>query len=138
MLLLVRQPKQKPSLITADPNEHPLLISPNAPSSGFMTAGDDGIVTRLVVVVTWCSSGGGVAVKGSGGCGGFMVVLASVVVVAVAARGWGGDSVVGEAREGEWDNRSGRSEGGEQFWVRRKKPTGKISDGGGVVAGGRK
>nr|GFB15069.1 hypothetical protein [Tanacetum cinerariifolium] len=50
-----------------------------------------------------------VAVKGSGGCGGFMVVLASVVVVAVAACGWGGDSVVGEAREGEWDNRSGRS-----------------------------
>nr|GFA08488.1 hypothetical protein [Tanacetum cinerariifolium]GFA11193.1 hypothetical protein [Tanacetum cinerariifolium] len=64
----------------------------------------------------------GVAVKGSGGCGGFMVVLALVVVVAVAAHGWGGDSMVREAREGEWDNRSGRSEDGEQFWVRRKKP----------------
>nr|GFA71649.1 hypothetical protein [Tanacetum cinerariifolium]GFB04587.1 hypothetical protein [Tanacetum cinerariifolium] len=68
-----------------------------------------------------------------------VVVLSSVVVVAVAAHGWGGDSVV-VAREGKWCRGSGRSGDYESFWFRRKNPAGKVFRrrpcGGGWPAGG--
>nr|GEU81808.1 putative reverse transcriptase domain-containing protein [Tanacetum cinerariifolium] len=45
-------------------------------------------------------------------------------------------AVVVVARGGEWCGGSDRSEGGEHFWVRRKRSLEKFFGGGGVVAGG--
>nr|GFA06384.1 hypothetical protein [Tanacetum cinerariifolium] len=52
-------------------------------------------------------------------------VVAAAVVTAgvVVAAGWRGD---GAAREGEWRGGSDRSGDRESFWVRRKKPAGKV------------
>nr|GFB85316.1 hypothetical protein [Tanacetum cinerariifolium] len=90
--------------------------------------GGGGVAARVVTVV---------------GCGGWykwwiVAVVLVVVVAAAVAAGW--CSVVrgvdGDGAWGEWHGGSDRSGDGESFWVRRKKPAGKVFSGG--MAAGRR
>nr|GFB25236.1 hypothetical protein [Tanacetum cinerariifolium] len=84
------------------------------------------LAARCGVEVTarwWQRGNAGGSVVAAVGSGGGVVAAAVVTSGVVVAAGWRGDWA---AREGEWRGGSDRSGDRESFWVRRKKPAGKV------------
>nr|GEY42112.1 hypothetical protein [Tanacetum cinerariifolium] len=83
-----------------------------------------GDVARVVAAEQWCGWSWWWSDCGDGCDGEAAVVRVAAVGVVAAAVGCGVE--VGAASGGEWGMGSSISECGESFWVRRKKPAGKV------------